>query len=283
MARGIWKGTLGFGLVNIGVELFSGDEPSGLDLDMLDKRDLSRIGYQKINKTTGKVVQQSDIVKGVAVAKDRYVVLTPEDLKAANPKATQSIEISGFVEQAAIDLIYFDRPYFVMPLKGSEKAYALLRDALRESGKVGIAQFVIRTRQYLAAVYPFGDVIVVHVLRYEEELRDPADLGTSKITGQKVQSKEVAMAEQLIESMSMDFKPSEYSDTYRNDLLKLIKSRARTGGRKSPPINKEAEAGEPRVLDLMAALRQSVDAKRRRTPSAKRPAKGPRSTSRRSA
>ncbi|HTF86963.1 MAG TPA: Ku protein [Planctomycetota bacterium] len=283
MARGIWKGTLGFGLVNIGVELFSGDQPNALDLDMLDKRDLSRIGYQKFNKTTGKIVQQSDIVKGMAVAKDRYVVLTAEDLKAANPKATQAIEMEGFVDASAIDLVYFDRVYYVLPLKGSEKAYGLLRDALRESGKIGIAQFVIRTRQYTAAVYPHGEALVVHALRYHDELRDPAELGITKLSGHKAQTKEVAMAEQLIESMTMDFKPSAYSDTYRSDLLKLVKTRARSGGKKSPPLAKESEAPEPRVHDLMEALRQSVQDKRRRTPTSRRPTKVSRSLSRRSA
>ncbi|MEO6711358.1 MAG: Ku protein, partial [Planctomycetota bacterium] len=259
--------------------------PNALDLDMLDKRDLSRIGYQKFNKTTGKIVQQSDIVKGMAVAKDRYVILTAEDLKAANPKATQAIEIEGFVEAGAIDLVYFDRVYYVLPLKGSEKAYGLLRDALRESGKIGVAQFVIRTRQYTAAVYPFGEAIVVHALRYHDELRDPAELGTTKLTGNKPQTKEVAMAEQLIETMSMDFKPTGYSDTYRKDLLKLVKTRARSGGKKSPPLAKDSEAPEPRVHDLMEALRESVQGQRRRTPTSTRPTRGPRprSLSRRSA
>jgi DNA end-binding protein Ku len=282
MARGIWKGTIGFGLVTIGVELFGGDEPRGLDLDMLDKRDLSRIGYQKINKTTGEIVKFEDIVKGMPVAKDRYVILTSEDLKAANPKATQTIDILGFVDSAEIDMVYFDRLYLVLPLKGSERAYALLRDALRETKKVGIAQFVIRTRQYTAAVYPWGDALAVHTLRYHEELRKPEELGNTKLEGRKPHSKEIAMAEQLIDSMSMAFEPAEFTDTYRNDLIKLVRARARSGGRKSPPVGKEA-VSEPRVTDLMEALRQSVQGKRRRAPTSRRPARGPHSARRRSA
>lgn len=282
MARGIWKGTLGFGLVNIGVELFSGGQISPIDLDMLDKRDLSRIGYQTINKSTGEVVERKDIVKGMEVAKNRYVVLSAKDLEAASPKGTQTIEIEGFVERDAIELVHFDRLYFVLPLKGSERAYALLRDALADTAKLGLAHLVIRTRKYVAAVYPHGGALVVHTLRYREEMRDPAELGPAKLSARGAAPKEIGMAKQLIESMSMEFEPEGYTDSYRKELLALVKSRARSGGKKSPPLATAPEA-ETRTTDLLEALRESMAQGRRRgRPSSGRPRKGPRPATRRS-
>jgi DNA end-binding protein Ku len=174
MARAIWKGTLGFGLVSIGVELHSGEKPDQLDLDLLDRRDHARIGYQKINKSTGKVVEQKDIIRGYAVGKNRYVELADSDLKAANPEATRSIDIVGFVDAAEIPPIFFDKPYYVTPLKGSERAFALFREVLQRSGKVGLARLVIHTRQYVAAIYPYSANIVVQLLRYEDELKEEA-------------------------------------------------------------------------------------------------------------
>lgn len=261
MPRAIWKGTLGFGLVTIGIELHSAEAPNELDLDLLDKRDNARIRYQKINEATGDVVPQDDIVKGFAVAKQKYVVLSDADLKAANPKSTQTVDILGFVARGAIDLIYFDRPYFVSPLKGNEKAYALLREALRKSDQVALAQIVVRTRQYVAAVYPWQSALVVHLLRYERELKAPASVGIPESKA-SVRPAELAMAEQLMESMTTKWNPEDFSDTYRKDLLKLIKQRSARGGAKAskePPAEKqEPETG---VLDLMAALKRSVAGK----------------------
>lgn len=259
MARSIWKGTLGFGLVNIGIELLTAESPNDLDLDMLDRRDSARIGYQKINKTTGEVVPQSEIVKGLAVSEDKYVILTDADLKAANPKATQSIDIVGFVPNDAIPIIYYAKPYYVSPLKGSERAYALLRDALERTERIGVAQVVIHTRQYVAAVYPYQEAIVAQLLRYEAELKTPATAGVRDVRAPAKAGKnpEAAMADQLIGGMTTDWKPSEFEDTYRNDIKRLVKERAKKGGgKKSPPI--VAAADEPRVLDLMAALKKSL-------------------------
>lgn len=286
MAHGIWKGTLGFGLVNIGIELFSAEEPNALDLDLLDRRDLSRIGYLKVNKTTGRKVEPQDIVKGMAVGKDRYVVLSDADLKAANPKATQSIDIVGFVDTDAIDRIYFDRPYFVAPLKGHDKAYALLRDALITTGKTGLAQVVIRTRQYMSAVYPFAGAMVVHLLRYDDDIRDPGALGVPgvKRSATKAQPREIAMARRLIEGMATSWSPAKYTDSYRRDLLRLVKQRSRKGGRKSPPLAEAPEAKEPKVLDLMAALERSIGGKKTSSgPVGRRSVKARRALGRRSA
>jgi DNA end-binding protein Ku len=261
MARAIWKGTLGFGLVSIGVELHSGEKPDQLDLDLLDRRDHARIGYQKINKSTGKVVEQKDIIRGYVVGKNRYVELADSDLKAANPEATRSIDIVGFVDATEIPPIFFDKPYYVTPLKGSERAFALFREVLQRSGKVGLARLVIHTRQYVAAIYPYSRNIVVQLLRYEDELKEEArGTGKAESSGRRsVPSRELQMGEQLIESMATEWDPSEFTDTYRKDLLKLIHRRARSGGRKSPVETPEPpEKEETKVIDLMAALKKSL-------------------------
>lgn len=255
MARGIWKGTLGFGLVSIGVELHSAESAERLDLDLLDRRDMGRIGYQKINKTTGDIVPQQEIVRGYAVTKQRYVILTDTDIKAANPKATQTIDIFGFVEAEAVARIYFAKPYYVTPLKGSEKAYTLLHQALHRTERLGLAHVVIHTRQYVAAVYPYEGAIVVQLLRYDHELKDPSDVGVrpSKAPARAARPQELAMAEQLIDSMATKWKPSDYRDEYRDDLMRLVKRRARSGTKRSQePV--KVEAPEPRVLDRKSVV-----------------------------
>lgn len=259
MPRGIWKGTMGFGLVTIGVELLTAEQAEELDLSMLDKRDNAHIGYQKINKSTGEVVAQADIVKGFEVSDGKYVVLTPEDLKSANPKATQSVDIVAFVEQDEIPLIYYAKPYYVSPLKGSDKAYALLRDALTASKQVGLAQIVIHTRQHMAVVYPYEESIVVQLLRYAHELKQPKDAGVKHVahTAKSSKAPEFAMAQQLIDSMVSDWKPEQYHDTYKEDVMKMIKARAKKGAHASP-ASKTVAPTETKVLDLVAALRGSL-------------------------
>lgn len=269
MARGIWKGTLGFGLVSIGVELYTAEAPQGLDLDMLDSRDHAPIGYKKYNKQTGEEVSGDNIVKGYAVSKGRYVILSTEDLKAANPKATQTIDVQGFVAAADIDLVYFDKPYVVGPLKGSEKAYALFVETLEQTQRVGIAQVVIRTKQHPAALYPWNGALVVQLLRYHDEVRTPAQLGVVP-PERAVSTAERTMATQLVEMMATEWDPQAFHDRYREDVLKLIEERAAQpegGAVTVAPVADDA----PRVLDLMAALKGSL-AERARA-SVKRPNK----------
>lgn len=258
MPRGIWKGTLGFGLVTIGIELLTAEKTEELDLDMLDKRDHARIGYQKINKSTGEVVAQSDIVKGFEVGDGKYVVLTPDDLKAANPKATQSVDIVGFVAADAIPLYYYAKPYYVSPTKGSDKAYGLLRDALAASKQVGIAQIVIHTRQHPAVVYPHDDAIVVQLLRYQHELKDAETAGVKHVARipKGARAPEFTMAQQLIDSMVSDWQPEQFKDTYKEDVMKLIKSRSK--GAKASPASRTEAPTETKVIDLVAALRGSL-------------------------
>lgn len=262
MARGIWKGTLGFGLVSIGVELFGAEQAKSLDLDMLDKRDHAPIGYKKYNKNTGAEIESDDIVKGYAVSKGRYVILSNEDLKSANPKSSQTIDVVGFVPASDIDLIYFDKPYVVGPLKGSEKAYALFVKTLEDTEQVGIAQVVIRTKQYMAALYPYKHSVVVHLLRYHDEVRQPADLGLEENSAarQAIRPQELTMARQLVDSMAMDWNPSEFHDTYREDIIKMIHERAESG-EEGTVTAADVEAPEPRVLDLMTALKGSLAAR----------------------
>jgi DNA end-binding protein Ku len=262
MARGIWKGTLGFGLVSIGVELFTADAPHGLDLDMLDARDHAPIGYRKYNKVTGEEVPGDAIVKGYAVSKGRYVILTAEDLAAASPRKSQTIDVVGFVPAADIPLVFFDKPYVVGPLKGSEKAYALFVRTLTDTQRVGIAQVVIRTKQHVAAVYPYQDALVAQLLRYHDELRQPEQLGVERGRAQRdaLRPQELAMARQLVEMMASDWAPEQFRDTYREDLLKLVEERAAG----SAGTVAAADADEaPRVLDLVSALKGSLAARAR--------------------
>jgi DNA end-binding protein Ku len=257
MARGIWRGTIGFGLVTIGVELYSAEAPERLDLDLLDKRDMSRIGYLKINKTTGKPVEQKDIVRGYEISSNRYVVLSDADLKSANPKATQTLDVIGFVPEDAIPRIYYAKPYFAGPTKGSEKAYLLFRDTLDEMRQVAIAQVVIRTRQYVAAIYSFEGALVAHLLRYDEELHKPADLGITPPKGltRAVRPTELAMARKLVQGMAVDWSPGDYHDEYRNDVLKMAQQRAKGA---KPAHEAPENRKETKVIDLMEALRRSV-------------------------
>lgn len=260
MPRGIWKGTLGFGLVSIGVELLSAEAPERLDLDLLDRRDHARIRYRKVNEATGEEVPQEDIVRGYEVEKGEYVELSDQELKAANPKSSQTVDIIGFVPAGEIPTIYFAKPYYLGPLKGSEKAYALLREALERTGQVALAQIVIRTRQYVAAVYPYAEALVVHLLRYHDELRDVKDAGGTRIeeaAGRKVRPQELEMAEQLMSAMVVKWNPTEYTDTYRRDVLKLVEDLSR--GKKPKKVKARAPEDE-KVIDLMAALKKSVAA-----------------------
>lgn len=259
MARAIWKGTLGFGLVNIGVELLSASVADTLDLDMLDKRDHARIGYQKINKNTGDVVEQGDIVKGFEVEKGQYVILEDADLKAANPRKTQSIDIVGFIPQASVPRMFYDRPYFVTPSKGADRAYALLRDTLAKSEQLALAQVVIHTRQHMAAVYAHDQALVVQLLRYASDLKTPEDAGVRDVPSvpRNSASKEFAMAEQLVNSMAMDWQPEAFTDTYRDDLMRLIESRAAKGSKAASAATRGAKP--TKVLDLVSALRQSLE------------------------
>lgn len=270
MARAIWSGTVGFGLVQIPVTLHGAEDKDELDMHMLDRRDFSPIGYERVNKKTGKEVAWKDIVKGYEHAKGEYVVLTDEDFKRANAEASSQIDISDFVEFSAIDPRYFDRPYYLAPQKNGKKAYALLRETLQRTGKAGIGKVVLRTRQHLAAIVAHERTLLLLLLRFSDELRKESDLDLPETNLKKlgITEKELAMAEKLVSGMVEPFKPEKYEDKYRNDLLKLIQRKVKAGEvNKLPSAKKEpVEPAAPKQeLDLSALLAQSIQGGAKRT------------------
>src|SRR5918992_2948376 len=200
MARGLWKGAISFGLVNVPVELYSAQKKSSeLDMTMLDKRDLSPVGYKRVNKATGKEVPWDDVVKGYEYQDEKYVVLSEEDFRRANPEAAKTVGIQAFVDLAEIAPQYFETPYYLVPGKRGEKAYALLRETLKKAGKAGIATVMIRTKQYLAALIAQDDLLVLNTLRYHDELKKPSELDLPEA---RVTSKELDMAMSLVDDMA---------------------------------------------------------------------------------
>jgi DNA end-binding protein Ku len=259
MPRSIWSGAISFGLVYIPVQLHSASQSSHLDLDFLDKRDFSPVGYQRINKRTGKVVEWKDIVKGYQYQKGEYVALSDEDFRQANVKATQTIDIAQFTELENISPEYFETPYFLSPGKGGAKVYALLRDALKSSKKAAIATFVMRGRQHLAMVHASGKALMLNTLRFAEEIREPKDLDLPAASG--VTSKEAAMAERLIDEMTDKWNPSQFTDTYSKDLLARVKEKIKN--KETHTLTAAEKSREPRktaqVIDLMEVLKKSLE------------------------
>jgi DNA end-binding protein Ku len=263
MARGLWKGAISFGLVNVPVELYSAQKRAAeLDLTMLDKRDMAPVGYKRVNKSTGKEVPWEDVVKGYEYEDDKYVVLSEEDFRRANPDASKTVNILAFVDVDDIAPLYFDTPYFLAPGKRGEKAYALLRDAMAKAGKAGIASVVIRTKQYLAALVPQADALVLNTLRYAKEVKTAEDLEIpEKLKGHKPTAKELDMAKRLIDDMADVWKPEKYHDTYHEDLLKRIEEKVKAGETEeiTEPEKEEKSAKGAEVVDLMALLKKSVE------------------------
>lgn len=258
MARSIWKGSISFGLVNIPVGLYSAETRDEVHFKLLDKKTKSPIHYKRVSEESGKEVAWEDTVRGYEVG-GKFVILSDEDLKRASPEATQTIDIVDFVELDEISTLYFDKPYYLAPDKKGAKAYALLREVLRRTGKVGIAKVVIRTRQYLAAVVARSEVLTLELLRFAHELRDPSELDVPK-GKEGVSPRELEMAEKLVEGMVGTWKPEKYKDEYRDDLMKMIKKRADAGELEgSTEAAPKPERASGNVLDLMALLKQSVE------------------------
>jgi DNA end-binding protein Ku len=256
MARSIWTGTISFGLVSVPVRMFPATESKELKFHFLTKKDLQPIGYDKVRKDTGKHVDPDDIVRGFEIKKDNYVELT------------RSIDICDFVDLDEIDPIYFRKAYYLLPQEGAEKPYRLLQKALAETGKVGIAKVVIRKKQHLAALRPYEDVLLLETMYFADEVRKPESVdGKGRLS-----SGELQMAKSLIENLSEPFRAEKYDDTYRKELLQLLRAKAKTG---SVPV-KETDEDEGEVVDLMEALRESVartkrtSSKRKKKPAARR-------------
>ncbi len=265
MARSLWKGAISFGLVHIPVEMYSATSEHALDLTMLDRRDFSPVGFKRYNKNNNQEVSWDDIVKGYAYADGAYVVLSEEDLRRANVEATQTIDILAFVDAEQVPLLYYDSPYYLAPGKGGDKVYALLRETLRKTGKIGIANVVIRVKQHLAALVCVGDVIVMNTLRYDDEIRstDELNIPSSTAKAAAITDKELKMAMALVEGMSEDWKPAQYHDSYRDDVLALVEKKIREHQTKTVtmPGKEKAPAHTGNVVDLVALLQKSLGKK----------------------
>jgi DNA end-binding protein Ku len=261
--RAIWKGSINFGLVNIPVGLYTAESSANLDFDLLDRRDFSPIHYRRINAKTGREVPWDQIIKGYQYKKGEYVALSDQDFVNANFEATQSIDIMAFIEASQISPIYFDKPYYLEPLKAGRRAYALLREVMNKTGKVAVARVVIRTRQHLAALIVQGPMLVLNLLRFPQELRDASvlDLPEAGSKRGEFSPQEIKMAEQLVEAMSDKWNPEAYHDEYREDLLKLIDKKVKAGQTRVVDEAAPARRLERRdnVIDIMHLLRESVN------------------------
>jgi DNA end-binding protein Ku len=263
--RALWRGAVSFGLVYIPVHLYSAARESTLDLDLLDSRDFSPVGYQRYNKRTGKVVEWADIVKGFQYRKGEYVALSDEDFRQANVEASQTIDIDSFAERAAIPPEFYEQPYYLEPAQGGDKTYALLREALLKTGKIAIGSFVMRSRQHLCALVAQGRVLLLNTLRFAEELRPAAelDLPPASARSAKISPRELSMATRLIDEMSGAWKPEAFEDTYRKDLMRRIKEKIRKRQTHvlTPDVEPEAQPRTADIIDLTAILKQSLESR----------------------
>ena len=277
MARPIWTGTLSFGLLNIPVSLMSGERKVDISFRMLDSRDRKPIRFERVNAETGEEVPWKDIVKAFEYDKGSYVVVEKEDIASAAPQTHESVDVEAFVDRDEIGIRFYEKPYILVPGKKAEKGYVLLRDTLASTGKVGVARVVIRTREYLCAVVPEGDALVLMMLRYPQELVEPDEykLPTGKASDYRITAKEREMAESLIGSMSAAWTPGDYHDEFRKRLEAIIKKRIKARGATTKIVPDEAaehEDAATNVVDFMALLQKSLDSKKR-TPARKTAAK----------
>ena len=254
--RAIWKGSISFGLVNIPIALYPATRKEELTFRLLRRTDLSPVNYKRVAEKDGKEVPWDDTVKGYEYEKGKYVVLKDEDFQRVDLEATQTVDIQDFVYQEEIDPMFFYKPYYLEPQKGGDKAYALLRDSLEKSKKVGIAKVVIKTRQYLAGVKPEGDALVLELMHFAEELADPNKLHVPKKI--EVGKREMSMATALVDSMSSKWNPEKYHDDYREALMEVIEEKVEAGGKEIE--EKPKKAPKPtKVIDLVSVLQQSLE------------------------
>lgn len=273
MARPIWAGTLSFGLLNVPVSLMTGERRNDLSFRMLDARNNAAVKYERVNAETGEEVPWKEIVKAYEYEKGNYVVLEPEDIKSAAAAGKEAVEIETFVDAAAISPQYFEKPYVLVPGKKAEKGYVLLRETLKRTGKVGVGRVVLRTKEYLCAVMPQGDALILEILRFEEEIVDASEykLPSGKAEEYRVSAKELSMAEQLIKSMAGEWKPDEFKDEFRERLTHVIEDRLKSKGLVTNVEGKGDDADEEattNVVDFMSLLQKSL-ATNKRTPAQK--------------
>lgn len=263
--RTMWKGAISFGLVHIPVGLYSATASTGIDFDWLDKRSMQPVGYKRVNKVTGKEIAAADIVKGVEYEDGRYVVLSPEEIAAAYPKVTQTIEIEAFLDADEIPFVYLERPYYTAPLKRGEKVYALLREALRKSNKVGVATVVIQTKQHLAVLIPCGRALILNLLRWGGEIRSFEALNLPPLGTEAagIKDAEMAMAVQLIDDMTQTWNADGFRNSFADEIHKLVEQKATAGeiAEVAKVDSSPAPAAGADVLDLTSLLKRSLEGK----------------------
>jgi DNA end-binding protein Ku len=258
--RTLWKGAISFGLVYIPVTLHSATAEHRMKFNLLDKRTMNPVGNQQVNKATGEAMQKEEVVKGFEYEKDQYVVVTPEEIKAALPKSTQTIEIESFVDTGQIPTAYYNKPYYVAPAAKGQKPYLLLLETLRRTGKIGIARVVISTRQHLAALIPDEQGLVLELLRWHDEVRDTAGLPLPGSDDAKVSERELKMAEQLVNELADDWKPAALHDEFREKLEKVVEEKVKAGQGEHimKPLAGEEVRPSADILDLTELLRRSL-------------------------
>jgi DNA end-binding protein Ku len=267
MARSMWKGSIAFGLVNIPVELYSATRDHRPKFRLLHAKDEAPVKYERVCQTEGKAVAWEDLVKGYEYAKGQFVVLTKDDFKTAAVEKTKTIDILDFVDPADVDERYFETPYYLLPGKGADRAYVLLREAIRASGKIGIAKMILRDAQHLAAVEAIGDALVLTMMRFSDELADLKEFNFPHKAD--VRPGELKMAEQLIGNLVSEWKPDKYTDEYKDNLLRVINAKLK--GKKPKLIDMDTTPKQAEVVDLMACLRASLEGKKK-VGSGKKPA-----------
>jgi DNA end-binding protein Ku len=261
MARMIWKGAISFGLVHVPVGLYPASSESGIDFDWLDRRSMDPVGYKRINKRTGKEIERDNIVKGVKQDDGDYVILSDDEIKAAYPKTTQTIEIEGFVHAPEIPFVFLEKPYYLEPMNKGEKVYALLREAMIAAGVIGIARVVLHTKEHLAALVPSGGGLVLNTLRWSNEIRDMSALSLPA-EGRKaanIKDAELKMAKQLIGDMTVKWNANSYTDHFADAMRALIKRRVEAGKtEKVEPMEEGAAPTASNVIDLTELLKKSL-------------------------
>lgn len=263
-SRVLWKGAISFGLVHIPVALHAASHDTRLDFDWLDKRTMDRVGYKRINKTTGEEIEREDVVKGIEVEDGEYVVLSDDEIAAAYPKSTQTIEIEAFVGADEIPPMFLERPYYIEPINKGAKVYALLRETLRASGKVGVARVVISTKEHLAMLMPCGAGMLLNLLRWGEGIRpiDALNLPPEDAKEAGVQPRELKMAEQLVDDMTTAWNPDDFHDRFSAKIMELVERRAKAGKLESvTKLEDDGESAGAEIIDLTALLKRSLRGK----------------------
>lgn len=260
-SRTLWKGAITFGLVHIPVGLHTASIEQGIDFDWLDKRSMDPVGYKRINKRTGREIDKDNIVKGFEYEDGKYVVISPEEIEAVYPRTTQTIEIQRFIDAQELPFLYLERPYYVAPINKGQKVYALLREVLLKTGKVGLAKVVISTKQHLAVLVPSGRAMVLNLLRWGDEVKtlEGLDLPAAGMKGANVSAAEMKMAEQLVDSMSGKWKPEDFKDEFKSAVMKIVQKKVKAGDTETV-IEPEEEAPEDssNVIDLTELLQRSL-------------------------